>query len=141
MLKGKISAKIRSGLTMAVTLSALSLPFVAANAASSSYSFSMLAVADGCANGQMHPLSAGSARIQGSTYTPSSSGIHVQYNLQREVFGPNPSFGTVDGGVNQSFVLQFPTSISQTGTNYCLYVYRGSSDGITVSGSGTLYNP
>ena len=140
MEKGHLRRKIYSYALTAAVFAVVALPFGSAYAASSSYSFAMLMRTDGCANGEMHPLNAGTAHISGSTSSPTSSGIHVLYTLHRDVFGPNPSYGTVDGNVNTSFTGTFPTAISATGTNYCIEIWRGSSDGFTVTGSGTLYN-
>ena len=96
-------------------------------------------VVNGCSNNEFHTLDAGTGRLSGSTSAPGSS-IDVKYELQRERFGPNPSYGSVNGGVNQSFSnLAFPTSVISS-SKYCLIVYRNGFDAITVTGSGTLHN-
>lgn len=94
---------------------------------------------DGCANSQFHPLDVGTAHISGSAYAPGSS-LPIYYELEREVWGFNPSYGVVNGGINTSFSGTFPTSIDVSSSNYCLVIYRSDDDGRTVNGSGTLYN-
>jgi hypothetical protein len=113
----------------------------AALAASSSWNFSMRLHVDGCASPAIyHPLNTGNAIIQGNTSTPSSSNIWVNFKLWREVVGPNQSFGTVSTPPKVNFALQFPTAISVSDTKYCLEIWRGTDDGITITGSGTLHN-
>lgn len=141
MSGSRVGRKLLSYAVTAAVIAVIALPFASAYAASSAYSFSMLLRVDGCGNGEMHPLDAGTAKLTGSTSTPASSGISINYTLYRDVFGPNPSFGTVTRSPNTSFSnAAFSKAITTTGTNYCLDIWRGSSDGITVSGSGTLHN-
>lgn len=131
--------KFVSLIVTVVVVSAMLVPFALTYAASSSYSFTMAySVVDGCSNSEFHTLDAGTGRLSGST-SSSNSSIDVYYELQREVFGFNPSYGSVNGGINQSFSnLAFPTSVISS-SNYCLVVYRNGYD-VTVSGSGTLHN-
>ncbi len=144
MYKEKVSFtlrdKIGSYLATIIAVVAIISPLALVHAASSSYSFTMgHRVVDGCANGQFHPLSVGTGHISGSTSAPGSS-LSVSYELEREVWGFNPSYGVVNGGINTSFSGTFPTAIDVTSSDYCLVIYRGNDDGITVNGSGTLYN-
>ena len=138
-MRNKSFGNLVSVFMMFVIASVSILPFVVV-AASSPYSFTMTYyVVDGCANSQFHTLDAGTGKLSGSTSAPYST-ISVQYELQRDVFGPNPSYGSVNGGINTSFSnLAFPTSVISA-SNYCIIAYRNSSDGITVNGSGTLHN-
>lgn len=115
-------------------------PFAIVYAASSNYNFTMsYSIVDGCANSSFHPLDIGTGHISGSTSAPGSS-IPVQYELQREVWGINPSYGVVNGGINTSFSGTFPTAIDVSSSNYCIIAFRNSFDSITVNGSGTLFN-
>lgn len=125
--------------TIAVTC-AMIIPFVFVYAASSSYSFTMqYRVVDGCDNDEFHYLDSGTVAISGSTSAGSST-QDVKYELMRERFGPDKSFGTVNGGVNQSFTGTFPSAADIDSSNYCLIVFRDSTDPWTVTGSGTIYN-
>lgn len=123
-----------------VVLAAVAVPFAVAQAASSSYSFTMqYSVVDGCSNNESHTLDAGTGKLSGST-SASGSSIAVSYELQRDVFGFNPSYGSVNGGINTSFSnLAFPKSVVSA-SNYCIIASRNGFDGITVIGSGTLHN-
>ena len=116
------------------------LPLAAVYAASSPYSFTMTySVVDGCENGQFKTLDAGTAKLTGSTYGYAST-IPVKYELSRDVFGPNPSYGTVNGGINTSFSnLAFSGSVPSA-SNFCIIAYRNGFDTITITGSGTLHN-
>jgi len=132
---GKIRSKLAALVAVAVILS----PFAAAYAASSAYSFTMSnRVVDGCAQGLYHTLAAGGAYLSGSTSAGGST-IPVSYELERDVFGPNPSYGSVNGGINTSFSNLAFSSVPAD-TNFCLVISRGSTDAWTVTGSGTLHN-
>jgi hypothetical protein len=136
----ELRGNVISLLATLVAAVAILSPFAVVYAASSPYSFTMqFSVVNGCTNGTFHTLAAGSAKLTGSTSAPGSS-IPVQYELQREVFGFNPSYGSVNGGINTSFSnLTFPSGIPAD-TNFCIIVYRNSFDAITVTGSGNVHN-
>lgn len=130
-------------ITLAATVAVIAgmiLPFVMVHAASSNYSFTMSRrVVDGCDNNQFHTLDSGTAKLSGNTSAGIST-IDVKYELKRDVFGRNPSYGSVNGGVNQSFSnLSFPRSVSSD-NNFCIIAYRNGYDVYTVTGSGTLHN-
>lgn len=135
LLYGKVMSLI---VTLAVVGTML-VPFALVYAASSSYSFTMVyRVVDGCANDEFHYLDAGTVKISGSTSSGSSQDIY--YELWRERFGPDKSFGTINGGINQSFTETFPDDADIDSSNYCLEMNRASTDPYTVTGSGTVYN-
>ena len=143
MYRGAInSALFSKAVTLVATVAVVAgmiLPFAMVHAASSNYSFTMtLRVVDGCDNNEFHYLDAGTIDIDGSTNTDSNQTI--SHNLQRDRFGPNKSFGTVNASPDTSFSGTFPTDADQNSSNYCLVVSRGSNDPWTVTGSGTLSN-
>jgi hypothetical protein len=136
-------SKLRgNSLSLLVTIIAIAIiliPLGLIHAASSNYSFTMdYLIVDGKENGQYHTLDSGTGYISGSAYAYNSS-INVHYELMRNVFGPDPSYGSVNGGINQSFNETFPNTLLSD-DNYYLIVWRTGFDGITVNGSGTLHN-
>ncbi len=140
-INSTLSGKILSSIVTLAVIGAILLPFAFAYAASSSYSFTMqYYVVDGCDNNEFHYLDSGTVKISGSTSAPGST-QDVNYELQRDRFGPNKSFGSVNGGINQSFSnLTFPNSADINSSNYCIVIYRASTDPYTVTGSGTIFN-
>ena len=134
-----LRGNVASMLAAFVAVVAILLPFAVAYAASSPYSFTMqYSVIDGCSNGAFHTLAAGPAKLTGSAYAGTSN-LPISYNLQREVFGPNPSYGSVNGGINTSFSNLAFSSVPAN-SNFCLVISRNGYDAWTVNGSGTLHN-
>lgn len=134
-LYGKVMSLI---VTLAV-VGVILMPFALVHAASSSYSFTMVyRVVDGCANDEFHYLDSGTVDISGSTSSGSSQDIW--YELKRERWGPDKSFGLVNGGINQSFTKTFPDDADIDSSNYCLKITRANNDPYTVTGSGNIYN-
>jgi|WetSurMetagenome_2_1015567.scaffolds.fasta_scaffold585565_1 hypothetical protein len=135
----KLHQKFLSAFATFIAVVVIALPVIGVCAASSSYSFTMTySIVDGCANNQLHTLDAGTGKLTGSAYALHST-IPVWYELQREVFGPNPSYGSINGSINTAFNMAFPTSVVSA-SNYCIIAYRNGFDGFTVNGSGTLHN-
>lgn len=132
-LRNRCTPTIASLVTIATVFA---FPFLTANAMSGC-SFTMYnLVVDGCANNELHSLQPGTIYLVGQH--TSSGTMPLDVELQRDRFGPNLSFGTIntttDGMVNDTF----PTPADVSSSNYCLYIWRAYDNGHMVSGIGSV---
>lgn len=109
------------------------------------YSFTMnYRVVDGSANGQFYSLNSGKAKIEGYTkiidsVTGALGPYDINYTLYKSVFGPDPSYGTINGGIDTSFSGTFSGTITKS-DKYYLLIWKVEDDGHDVRGAGKLYN-
>lgn len=136
---------MRSNFFSLITVTILAMCFVLpAFAASATYDFTMVnRVVNGKDNGVYHTLSAGTAHMNGSSFTYSSGPeavgpYDIKYTLYKDVFGPDPSYGTVNGGHDRSFVGSFANV--DASDKYYLLIWKTNIDGHTSKGSGSVFN-
>ncbi|WP_242246543.1 hypothetical protein [Bacillus cereus group sp. BfR-BA-01523] len=136
-----MKTKIFSIITALTLMTCFAIPTLAA---SSSYSFKMdYRVVDGSKNKQFHTLSKGSVYINGSAYVYSTDGgamgpYDVKYTLYRSAWGSDPSYGTVNGGINKSFSGAY--SVDTNSNEYYLFIWKTNDDGQNVKGNGKISN-
>ncbi|MCC2373331.1 hypothetical protein LKM03_14465 [Bacillus paranthracis] len=100
-------------------------------------------VVDGSKNKQFHTLSKGSVYINGSAYVYSTDGgavgpYDVNYTLYRSAWGSDPSYGTVNGGINKSFSGAY--NVDKNSNEYYLFIWKTNDDGQNIRGTGKISN-